>query len=246
MSTGTVFDKSRLFSYLGLPDNYEPSPETSTIAFLSKHLTELPPHLLIHFNHLTSAKERTAIPKIRNRRLKYTAQKPSSLEFTTAKTRWPNLWQGKEVHGVKEAKEEKEWVEKDFVRGSRKHVGKLGELLGGYEEQREAERVRNLKRMQFETVIPEEDESSESDDEYAEDAEIEEDSQDQAKASFERLIRERLIYGLLEASSSSRLSSYPFYKGSLQPFEYDEVDWDDSLDSEDEREAEDRWFDEDE
>lgn len=239
----SMVDKSLLLSYLGLPDNYEPSPETSTIAFLTKHMTELPPHLLKHFDHLTSAKERTTIPTIRNRRLKYTAQKPSSLEFTTAKRRWPNLWQGKELHG---AKEEKEWVEKDFIGGSRKHVGKLGDLLGGYEEQREAERIRNLKRRQLETVIPEEDDSSESEDDYAEGAQIEEDSQDEVKASFERLIRERLIYGLLEASSSSCLSPYPSYKGSLQPFEYDEVDWDDSLDSEGEREAEQRWFDEDE
>jgi hypothetical protein len=96
---------------------------------------------------------------------------------------------------VEEANEERAWANNDFLQGSTKHVGKLGGLLGGYEEEREAERVRVLRRERA-VFVPEEDESS---DEEANNTAMEE-PLEEARASFERQIRERFVYGLLEAS----------------------------------------------
>ncbi|KAF8076561.1 hypothetical protein FPV67DRAFT_1559004 [Lyophyllum atratum] len=226
MSSGPPFDKSFSLSYLGLPDDYAPSPEKEAITFLNKHLSQLPPHLLLHFSGITSAKERTVLPVVRNRRLKYVSGGPPELHFDVAKRKWPNLWQGPERRGIQDGAEEKAWAESDFLGGSTKYVGKLGGLLGGYEEDREAERFRTLRRERAaaEQFIPEEDESS--DEEGVEISGAVDESPEDAKLLFERSIRERFIYGLLE------------------PFDYDSVDWDESLD-EDDREAEDRWFDED-
>ncbi|KAG5648917.1 hypothetical protein DXG03_000266 [Asterophora parasitica] len=228
MSSTALFNKSLSLLYLGLPNDYVPSPYTDPIPFLTKHLTQLPPHLLLHFSYITSAKQRTVLPVIRNRRLEYANGNPPELRFSAASSEWPNLWQGprRERWGLQEGTEEKAWAESGFLGGSTKHVGKLGGLLGGYEEEREAERIRTLRRERAaaEQFIPEEDESSDED-VSAEDADVEEESPEEAKASFERLIRERLIYGLLE------------------DFDYDKVDWDESLDKDDDREAENRWFD---
>ncbi|KAG5653023.1 hypothetical protein H0H81_002645 [Sphagnurus paluster] len=224
----TLFDRSLSLSYLGLPDEYNPSPEKDPISFLTKHITQLPPHLLLHFSYITSAKERTVLPVIRNRRLKYVSANPSTLNFESAKAQWPNLWPGAERLGSQEGADEKAWADRDFLRGSKRHVGKLGSLLGGYEEDREAHRLRTLQREweATERFIPEEDESS--GDEMV--GPGEEESLEELKASFERLVREQLIYGLLEASHH---------------FDYDTVDWDECLDEEDAREAEDRWFEDD-
>jgi hypothetical protein len=61
-----------------------------------------------------------------------------------------------------------------------------------------------------------------------EDPEIQEsESPEEAQALFERRVRERFIYGLLEGA------------------DYDSVDWDEWLDVEDDRDAEERWFDDD-
>jgi len=131
---------------------------------------------------------------------------------------------------MEEGKDERDWVQNGFLEGAMKHVGKLGTLLGDYEEEREAERVRILRRERAAEVafVPEEDSDSE-DEEMEEDESItpvdEEMKPEEAKASFERLVRERFIYGLLDS------------------IDYDAVDWDDQLDSEDDREAEERWFD---
>jgi hypothetical protein len=96
------------------------------------------------------------------------------------------------------AVEERAWADNEFLQGSTKHVGKLGNLLGGYEEERETERVRILRRERavINDFVPEEDESS---DEGASDVAMDEPLED-TKASFERRIRERFVYGLLEAS----------------------------------------------
>ncbi|KAG6911244.1 hypothetical protein DXG01_003111 [Tephrocybe rancida] len=198
MSTKALFNKSALLSYLGLPDDYTPSPESEPIPFLTKHLTQLPPHLLLHFSYITSAKERTALPIIRNRRLKYANSNSSSLGLSNRE--WPDVSQSRELWGTQEGQDEKAWVENDFLKGSTKHVGKLGGLLGGYEEEREAERLRILRRERAaaEQFIPEEDESS--DEEEAVEPAADDESPEDIKTSFERSIRERLIYGLLEAS----------------------------------------------
>ncbi|RDB22751.1 hypothetical protein Hypma_010020 [Hypsizygus marmoreus] len=235
MASGPVFDKTLSLSYLGLPESYEPSPQTTPIAFLIKHMTQLPPHLLLHFSYITSAKERTVIPTIRNRRLTYANKDPPELQFEPARSEWPNLWpgRGRERWGMREGDEERTWATDNFLSGQTKHVGNLGGLLAGYEEEREAERIRILRRERavIDQFIAEEEESSDEEgesDEPRDEAVMDEESPEEAKVSFERLIREQFIYGLLE------------------PFEYEKVDWDESLDEEVEREAEERWFDEDE
>ncbi|KAG6854877.1 hypothetical protein C0991_012067 [Blastosporella zonata] len=199
MSTKALFNKSLTLSYLGLPDEYTPSPQSEPISFLSRHIMQLPPHLLLHFSYITTAKERTVLPVIRNRRLKYASSNP--MQLNPSSDEWRDLYQGREQFGRQDGEEEKAWVESDFLRGSTKHIGKLGGLLGGYEEEREAERARILRRERAaaEQFIPEEDDDS-SDEEELVDSVTNDESPEETKASFERSIRERLIYGLLEAS----------------------------------------------
>jgi len=102
---------------------------------------------------------------------------------------------------MEEGQDEREWVMNDgFLKGSTKHVGKLGMLLGEYEEEREAERVRALRRERAAEAafVPEED--SDSEDEamgYADEAAV---KPEEAKALFERIVREQFIYGLLDVS----------------------------------------------
>lgn len=197
MSVTPVFDKSPALAYLGLPQDYEPSPRDAPVPFLIKHITQLPPHLLVHFSSVTSPKDRTVITSIRNRRVKYAGSNPPELSFASASSKWPTLWQGR-GHPVGDAVEERAWAEKDFLQGSTKHVGKLGNLLGEYEEEREAERVRFLRRQRVvDDFVPEDDESS---DEDMSDVAMDESLEEETKELFERRIRERFVYGLLEAS----------------------------------------------
>lgn len=189
---------TRVLRYLGLPQNYEPSPDSQPTEFLTKHLRELPPHLLSLFTACTTPKERTVIAGIRNRRLKYAESRPTELSFASAKTTWPLLWTGTERRGLSEAQEEREWVANEFLGDVQPHVGKLGELLGGYEEEREAERVRDLRRRQAEHFdsLPEEDEESDEEEEFVVSEETE--NTTDAQEWFLRRVKERFIYGILE------------------------------------------------
>lgn len=98
------------------------------------------------------------------------------------------------------AKDEREWADREFMGGFGKQVGKLGDLLGGYEEERRAERARDLRRQQreWEESLPEEDEDTD-DEEYAQ-GDPEELSPSEAAALFLRRVKERFIYGLLDVS----------------------------------------------
>ena len=195
------FDKLPSLKYLGLPEDHTHAPDTDPIAFLSQYLHHLPPHILSHYSYITTPKQRTTIPTIRNRRLQYANKNPPELSFEQGKKTWPELWQGRERRGVEEGKEEKAWAEKEFLQGKEKHIGKLGNLLAEYEEEREAERVRNIRRanaMQEDDFVPEEDTDSDEEEEPAPEPEPE--SEEQARAAFERRIRERFIYGLLDVS----------------------------------------------
>lgn len=238
-----MFEEKPSLNYLGLSPEYHPSPRTDPISFLTINITKLPPHLLLHYSAITTPKQRTAIPTVRNRRLRFTNQNPPELEFNSARNTWPLLWKGRERRGIEEGAEERDWAKNNFLQGAKKHVGKLASLLGGYEEEREAERMRVLYRERPEGEFVEE-EDSESDEETEEGAQ--EEGQDEARETFERLIREHFIYGLLEASNKLRVEIPPatateFYE--FQDMDYDKVDWDDTLD--DDREAEDQWFNED-
>ncbi|KAF7355474.1 hypothetical protein MSAN_01464200 [Mycena sanguinolenta] len=197
----TSFNDTRIRAYLALGPDYQPDPKTAPIEFLALHLTQLPPHLLLSFSNITTPRDRSKIPAIRNRRFKYTTADPPELQFSNARRTWPLLYDGQERRGQQEGEDERDWAAKDFLQGLTKHVNKLGTLLGGYEEEREAERFRALRRAKAEAdFVPEEESDSEDDDDGApEPANTETINEPEAKASFERLIRERFIYGLLEA-----------------------------------------------
>ncbi|PFH51274.1 hypothetical protein AMATHDRAFT_108160, partial [Amanita thiersii Skay4041] len=230
-SSSHPFDPSLPLNYLNLSLHYDPSPLHFPIAFLINHLPNLPPHIARHFSIVTTPKQRTVIPTIRNRRLKYTTTGPVQLSFQTATRRWPHLWPGRERGGVEENREEKNWVEQQFLQGNKQHVGKLGTLLGEYEEEREAERIRTLRREKAsldDEFVPEEEDESE------EEFETETETEEEARAWFERHIREQFIY----VSQWYQIFSH------VQDIDYDLVDWDETLDTEDDREAEERWFDE--
>jgi len=111
--------------------------------------------------------------------------------------------------------------------GLKGNVGKIGELLAEYEEEREAEAFR-MSRREKAAAAAETEEEVETDSDEEEDLPPEEpESPEQARASFERLLRERFIAGL------------------LQDINYDKVDYDDQWDPDD-RDDEDRWFDDEE
>ena len=191
------FRESAILSYIGLPPEYEPRPSSSPIEFLQKHLHVLPPHLIVGFSSITTPKQRSVIAEIRNRRLAYTETKPKQLAFAEARDRWPQLWSGRGYHGQKAAQEEREWAEKGFLGGGTQQVGKLGTLLADYEEEREAERIRQVRRQRAtEEFVPEEEDSDESEmsDQGGEE------SPEEELATFERWIRELFIYGMLEVS----------------------------------------------
>jgi hypothetical protein len=197
--SNSIFDKTPSLKYLRLPQNYEPSPEIEPIAFLSKHLLQLPPHLLMNYTYITTPKQRSAIATIRNRRLHYAIRNPPDLQFNYARATWPDLWQGQERQVGQTGDDERAWVQSEFLEGKKQFVGKLGNLLASYEEERESEGIR-MRRRNRATVendfVPEEDSDSDDDSQPPQETETEE----EVKASFERLIREFFIYGRLEVS----------------------------------------------
>ncbi|KAL4076127.1 hypothetical protein V8B97DRAFT_1924112 [Scleroderma yunnanense] len=182
-----------ILSYLGLPADYSPLPSQSPIEFLRTRLHQIPPHLITSFGSVTTAKQRSVIPQIRNRRLRYTETAPKQLEFESAKNRWPQLWVGGERCETRAGEEEKRWARNEFMGGSQQKVGKLGDLLGKYEEEREAERFRHMGRGQDD--LPEEEEDSDSDMDDLGGESVEEQRDD-----FTRRIKELFIYGLLEGA----------------------------------------------
>jgi hypothetical protein len=197
-------------NYLQLPTDYDPSPSESPIQFLSQHLRSLPPNIArAEFSGTTSAKQRTTIPAVRNRRLKHVRSRPSAFEYENARAQWPLLWRGPpEKPGAQHraaADDERRWVEKEFIGGWKPHVQKLGELLAGYEEEREGERDRVIRRQQAQDAfIPEEDtDSEEEEDGDAEPIAVDiPDTLEEAKEAFQRLVTERFIYGTLDVCNT--------------------------------------------
>ncbi|KAH9999798.1 hypothetical protein BJV77DRAFT_1058147 [Russula vinacea] len=184
------------------------------------------PFLTKHLRQLPQISPlRTAVLLIRNRRFNFAQSNPPEFHYQAAMQRWPTLSEEPKRIGHEEAREEKEWADTTFLDGkSQAYVGKLGALLAGYEEERHLERQRQAKRSRLDDFVPEVDESSDDDDSGPGTPE----SAAQAlRELFLRRVRERFIYGHLE---------WDFY---------DTLDWDDSWDGED-REAEDRWFEDDE
>lgn len=202
-----------VLKYLGLPIDYQPSPVTAPAEFLAQHMRTLPQNLLVLFTPHITAKQRTALPVIRNRRLQYFESNPPEFSMPIAKATFSSLWPGpvgnmNDVarHG---AKEEQEWADKEFLGGQAKQVGKLGGLLGGYEEEREAERARILRRQQreMEESLPEEDEDSDDEDNGL-DGHEEELPPQEAEELLKRRLKERFIYGLLDVRVSPAFYSF--------------------------------------
>ena len=243
-----TFEASPILKYLGLPLDYHPSPTDQPVEFLKKHIRELPPQLLQPFSVIANAKERTAISIIRNRRLRYTTFRPTELSFEVAKDKWPSLWTGRGRPGQTEGSEEKKWVNREFLGGAKQQVGKLGTLLGDYAAEREAEQIRVLRRQAAEDAfVPEEDDDGEDSEEELP-MNIPEDSPEELRDTFERVIRERFIYGILDVSvfDADYIQNITIDYVYLQSIDYDPVDWSDQWDLENEREDEERWFDEEE
>ena len=144
---------------------------------------------------------------------------------------------------MEEGQDEKHWAQSGgFMDGCKKHVGKLGTLLGEYEEKREVERIRAIRAAERE-FIPEEDSDSDGDMDYFE-VDEEELEPEEARMSFERLVREQFIYGLLDVGIRHFL--YTLFKSNglfAQSLDYDKVDWDEQLDVDNDRETENDWFD---
>lgn len=124
-----------VLNYLALEPGYQPDPTTEPIEFLARHVKQLPTHLLLASFSSVTPKDRSRVSAIRNRRLKYLESDPPELQFSTARSTWPLLYDGQGRRGQQEGDEEKDWAAKDFLQGLTKHVGKLGTLLGGYEEE---------------------------------------------------------------------------------------------------------------
>lgn len=206
MSKAFEFDPLPSLKYLGLEPDHSPSPKANPIEFLKAYIHSLPPHILGDFSLITTPKQRTRIPTVRNRRLEYTKKQPSELSFSHARNTWPYLWEGRLQPGVDERKEEHLWAEKEFMPGNRAHIGKLAGLLADFEEERENERVRTLKRLfkEADDFVPEEETDSEDEEEDSDVAEepplSEPESDSERQLTFERRIRERFIYGLLDVS----------------------------------------------
>ncbi|KAF8272507.1 hypothetical protein EI94DRAFT_1566176 [Lactarius quietus] len=222
----TSFDSNAILSYLQLPPDYSPSPTTAPIPFLSKHIHQLPSHLLHLFSTITTPQQRTAVLVIRNRRFNFAQSDPPTLRVFPARQLWPELWESPGEIGQEPRREEEEWADTAFLGGKRKpFVGRLGALLGEYEEERQMERARRARYAHQEVFVPEEDESGDDQGSGSIEPEVPESTQ-AVQEIFLRRVRERLIYGQLE---------WDFY---------DQLDWDDSWDRQD-RDAEDRWFDDD-
>lgn len=195
-----------VLNYLGFPPDHQPDPDSDPIRFLSQNIRIIPKQFAPKFAQSTTPKQRTVIPAIRNRRTKFTQSNPTELSFESAKKAWPSLWTsdlfvGGPRRGQDERLEEKNWADHEFLGGAKQHVGKLGALLGDYEEERVAGafRMERRRREAEEQFIPEEDEDT-SDEEDPTSAPPEHESPEEARLAFERSIREKFIYGSLDVN----------------------------------------------
>lgn len=220
-----VEDDQRFLRYLDLPECYQPSPTAAPVEFLQQHLVQLPKHLALYFSSLVPPKSRTSLSIVRNRRLNY-VQSPAGQEalfWKRARSKWPLLWEQSGTAreegarpGDFDAADERAWAKDNFLGGNgAAQIGKLGALLGEYEADREAERARHLRRdaavrQAMMPQLAEEDEDSDDEDPVDAAANAAEDAAetlDQHRDAFERLLKERLVYGLLDVSRFSPRSS---------------------------------------
>ncbi|KAF8607832.1 hypothetical protein BDV93DRAFT_519830 [Ceratobasidium sp. AG-I] len=247
MSLSPEFDGTPILKYLSLDEDYTPSPSKEPIEFLKRHINQLPPHLLVLFSSHPKAtpRARSSIPTIRNRRCNYAAEEPKALDPDILSREDAAVWdlvnderpQGQMTvrptteQSDEDAADERAWADQEFQGGIKGHVGKIGELLGQLQEERTRERQRAVRRQAVGARRREE-ETMEEEEESTDEGEEEEGDRrpppaDAAEKDIRRLVRERFISGL------------------LSEFDYDVVDWDEKWDPDD-RDNEDRWFDEEE
>ncbi|KAH8830430.1 hypothetical protein DL96DRAFT_1707255 [Flagelloscypha sp. PMI_526] len=206
--------------------------QEDTVACLRSYLHILPESLLAQtFAQLLSPRRRSVVPAIRNRRLAYTNTNPSEFIFSNAKTRWPALWRGSERPGVQQAEDEHQWAKDEFMdQNTSMKVGKLPQLLRDFEEERQAERIRAIRRERAaaDQFVPEEDSDSDLDSEEEEGSlikmSLDSEQNEESETDFEQRIKQLFIYGLLDNAN------------------YDTVDWSDAWDVDRDKEKEEDWF----
>ncbi|KAB5595395.1 hypothetical protein CTheo_1072 [Ceratobasidium theobromae] len=245
MSATHIFNADPILRYLGLEADYDPSPDGNPVEFLRRHMSQLPPHLLVLFktNPGATPRARASVPAIRNRRCNYVATEPDELDPDILSKTDAGVWDlvneervqaltiGRPLEQQDEdIADERTWADQQF-QGGNMHIGKIGELLAELEGERKRERERNLRRQaaavraREEETLEEEEESSDED--TSDQGGPTRDRPDPAENDIRRTIRERFISGLLST------------------VDYDTVDWDEKWDPDD-RDTEERWFDEEE
>ncbi|KAG9105845.1 hypothetical protein FRC07_009081, partial [Ceratobasidium sp. 392] len=146
--------------------------------------------------------------------------------------RGQNTQRPTELEPDEDVADERAWADEEFQGGIQGHVGKIGELLAELEGERTRERQRAIRRQaavaraRREETEEEVDESSEEEDDEEEE-QVPQSQLDAPEKDLRRVVRERFISGL------------------LKEFDYDAVDWDERWEPDD-RDSEDRWFDEEE
>ncbi|CDZ98688.1 Protein of unknown function DUF2052, coiled-coil [Phaffia rhodozyma] len=256
----TSHEISTILQYLSLPPStILPTP---ALQFLSTHLSSLPPSLAALFSKETTPKARASIAGIRNRRFRWAnqASTPGVLRVGSGRERHPLLFDrivgsGIDLHSGssyeesdtasrggnadEEEDDEEVWGQMKGVLGGKAKVGKFGALMKGFEEEREGERRRGLRREEIKAERETGEEfESDSDDDDDDDGENggeerkrrEEDTfwgekgEDRIQV-FERILKERWIDG-------------------LEDLDYDAVDYDETWDeSSTESLSQDAWFD---
>jgi hypothetical protein len=215
MALSPPFEAGPILKYLSLDIDYTPSPSQDPIEFLKRHMSQLPPHLLVLFSAHPQAtpRARASIPVIRNRRCTYAAEGPKALDPDVLSRVDADVWdlvneerpQGHmtkrpTVEQDEDAADERAWADEEFQGGMRGHVGKIGELLAELEEERTRERQRAVRRQataartQREETEEEEEESSDEEEERQGSIERQPDASDN---DLRKIIRERFISGLL-------------------------------------------------
>ncbi|KAJ1308662.1 hypothetical protein OPQ81_004356 [Rhizoctonia solani] len=246
MSAIHKFDSGPILRYLALDSDYKPSPDDSPIEFLKRHMSQLPPHLLILFNahSQVTPRARASVPTIRNRRCAYVATEPKTLDPDVLSKTDPGVWDlvnseraqaltiRRPVDEDEAEADERDWASNQFQDGNKMHIGKIGELLAELEGERRREQERAIRRQVLvsrareEETLQEEEESTDEERESVS-AGPERLRPDPAEEDIRRTIRERFISGL------------------LTNVDYDTVDWDEKWDPDD-RDSEERWFDDEE
>lgn len=225
---------------------------------LATHLDALPPALLREVGALVPPRERSRIPRIRQRRHVWahpssslpgsTPDKPEDLTAAEGRIRWPLLWEqlgGDPTLGPDTAaqRDAVRWAEAEFMPGEQRHVGRLGRLLGEEEEvgawRRAAQSRARERRMQAEGEEFDSESDEDEDDEVAAGGgdgggggEQNSSSTGQPPAKSQAEVEAQFEKRLLE-----------LFLDGLDTLDYDDIDFTPAHDPIAERDREERYFD---